>query len=127
MTTVKYNVPNISCGHCVHTIQMEVGDLDGVSSVQASSQKSSKGLLATGKRAHGTSPKESAQGQAVEVLRTAIIESRNHPRLLEPLQRIVDGFVDFEHLVGPGDFEHHPRFFLKTGDLHVAAPLADSL
>ena len=38
MTTVKYNVPTISCGHCVHTIQMEVSDLDGVTSVQASSQ-----------------------------------------------------------------------------------------
>lgn len=36
MTTVKYNVPNISCGHCVHTIQMEVSDLAGVKSVVAS-------------------------------------------------------------------------------------------
>jgi copper chaperone CopZ len=31
--TVK--VPNISCGHCVHTIQMEVGELEGVNSVMA--------------------------------------------------------------------------------------------
>lgn len=31
--TVK--VPNISCGHCVHTIQMEVGELEGVNSVVA--------------------------------------------------------------------------------------------
>ena len=38
MTTVKYNVPNISCGHCVHTIQMEVGDLEGVQSVNASNE-----------------------------------------------------------------------------------------
>jgi len=38
MTTVKYNVPNISCGHCVHTIQMEVADLAGVQSVKASSE-----------------------------------------------------------------------------------------
>lgn len=36
MTTVKYEVPNISCGHCVHTIQMEVGDMAGVESVKAS-------------------------------------------------------------------------------------------
>ncbi len=36
MTTVTYSVPNISCGHCVHTIQMEVGDMDGVESVVAS-------------------------------------------------------------------------------------------
>lgn len=35
MTTVKYSVPNISCGHCVHTIQMEVSDLEGVQSVKA--------------------------------------------------------------------------------------------
>lgn len=35
MTTVKYTVPNISCGHCVNTIQMEVADLEGVRSVQA--------------------------------------------------------------------------------------------
>jgi copper chaperone len=38
MTTVKYNVPTISCGHCVHTIQMEVGELAGVSSVKASEE-----------------------------------------------------------------------------------------
>ena len=38
MTTVKYNVPKISCGHCVHTIQMEVGDLEGVQSVKASNE-----------------------------------------------------------------------------------------
>jgi copper chaperone CopZ len=36
MTTVTYNIPNISCGHCVHTIKMEVGDLAGVESVDAS-------------------------------------------------------------------------------------------
>lgn len=38
MTTVKYTVPNISCGHCVHTIKMEVGDLAGVQSVEASQE-----------------------------------------------------------------------------------------
>ena len=36
MTTVTYNIPNISCGHCVHTIKMEVSDLAGVESVEAS-------------------------------------------------------------------------------------------
>ncbi len=35
MTDVKYTVPNISCGHCVHTIQMELADLAGVKSVVA--------------------------------------------------------------------------------------------
>ncbi|MBN1372116.1 MAG: heavy-metal-associated domain-containing protein [Anaerolineaceae bacterium] len=36
MKTVIYNIPNISCGHCVHTITTEISDLDGVQSVQAS-------------------------------------------------------------------------------------------
>lgn len=35
MKTVKYFVPNISCGHCVHTIQSEVSELAGVTSVKA--------------------------------------------------------------------------------------------
>jgi copper chaperone CopZ len=35
MTTITYSVPNISCGHCVHTIQTEVADLAGVKSVKA--------------------------------------------------------------------------------------------
>jgi copper chaperone len=35
MTTVKYQVPAINCMHCVHTIQTEVADLPGVSSVKA--------------------------------------------------------------------------------------------
>ncbi len=28
-------IPNISCGHCVHTIESELGDLAGVVSVKA--------------------------------------------------------------------------------------------
>lgn len=35
MTTVTYSIPNISCGHCVHTIQSEVSELAGVVSVSA--------------------------------------------------------------------------------------------
>lgn len=35
MTTVTYQVPNISCGHCVHTIQMELGELEGIKVVKA--------------------------------------------------------------------------------------------
>jgi copper chaperone CopZ len=35
MTTLTLNVPNISCGHCVHTIQTEVGELPGVQKVVA--------------------------------------------------------------------------------------------
>lgn len=36
MTTVTYNIPGINCGHCVQTIQMEVGEMPGVESVEAS-------------------------------------------------------------------------------------------
>jgi copper chaperone len=35
MTTVTYSVPAIHCGHCTHTIEMEVGELKGVQSVKA--------------------------------------------------------------------------------------------
>lgn len=35
MTTKTFTVPNISCGHCTHTIQMELSDLAGVKSVAA--------------------------------------------------------------------------------------------
>jgi copper chaperone CopZ len=35
MTTVTYSIPNISCNHCVHTIQSEVSELAGVTSVSA--------------------------------------------------------------------------------------------
>ena len=38
MTTVTYSVPNISCGHCVNTIQMEVGDMAGVETVTANNE-----------------------------------------------------------------------------------------
>jgi copper chaperone CopZ len=30
-----YSVPAIHCGHCTHTIEMEVGELQGVQSVKA--------------------------------------------------------------------------------------------
>jgi len=36
MSTVTYQIPNISCMHCVHTIQSEVSELRGVESVVAS-------------------------------------------------------------------------------------------
>lgn len=35
MTTVNYSVPGIHCAHCTHTIELEVGELDGVQSVKA--------------------------------------------------------------------------------------------
>jgi copper chaperone CopZ len=34
-TTVTYNIPNINCNHCVHTITTELSDLPGVKMVQA--------------------------------------------------------------------------------------------
>jgi copper chaperone CopZ len=34
MTTKTVQVPNISCGHCVMTIEREVGGLNGVASVK---------------------------------------------------------------------------------------------
>lgn len=45
MTTLTVKAPNISCGHCVHTIQDEVGELAGVKSVQA--QEDSKVVTVT--------------------------------------------------------------------------------
>jgi copper chaperone len=35
MNTVTYQVPAINCMHCVHTIQIEVADLEGVKTVKA--------------------------------------------------------------------------------------------
>jgi copper chaperone len=35
MNSVTYTVPAIHCGHCIHTIEMEVGELQGVQSVKA--------------------------------------------------------------------------------------------
>ena len=35
MTTVTYSIPNINCGHCIHTIQNELSELDGVVEVNA--------------------------------------------------------------------------------------------
>jgi copper chaperone len=35
MTTVTYNVPAIHCGNCTKTIEMEIGELQGVQSVKA--------------------------------------------------------------------------------------------
>jgi copper chaperone len=35
MKTVTYAIPAIHCAHCTHTIEMEVGELEGVQSVKA--------------------------------------------------------------------------------------------
>jgi len=39
MNTSIYNVPNINCMHCVQTIKTELGELEGVSSVEAWADK----------------------------------------------------------------------------------------
>ncbi len=33
MISITYSVPNISCNHCVHTINTELSELPGVKSV----------------------------------------------------------------------------------------------
>ncbi len=38
MQTKTFKVPNISCEHCVHTIQTEVSELEGVKNVVASEE-----------------------------------------------------------------------------------------
>lgn len=35
MTTKTFVVPNISCGHCTHTIESELSEMAGVQSVKA--------------------------------------------------------------------------------------------
>lgn len=35
MSTKTFKVPNISCGHCVHTVEMEIGEIGGVTQVKA--------------------------------------------------------------------------------------------
>jgi copper chaperone len=38
MPEKTFTVPNISCGHCIMTIKNEVGELTGVSRVEADEQ-----------------------------------------------------------------------------------------
>jgi copper chaperone CopZ len=38
MNTITVKANDISCGHCVHTIQSEVGELPGVKNVAANEQ-----------------------------------------------------------------------------------------
>lgn len=51
MTTVTYSVPAMHCDHCTHTIEMEVGELQGVQAVKADlSTKSSDHVRYTRQR-----------------------------------------------------------------------------
>ena len=36
METITLSIPSINCSHCVHTINMELSELDGVSQVESS-------------------------------------------------------------------------------------------
>ena len=35
MDTISLKIPNISCGHCIHTIKMELMEMEGVTEVTA--------------------------------------------------------------------------------------------
>jgi len=35
MENKTFLVPNINCGHCTHTVEMELGDINGVQTVKA--------------------------------------------------------------------------------------------
>jgi copper chaperone len=38
MQSKTFKIDNISCGHCVHTIKTELGELEGVTSVEANQE-----------------------------------------------------------------------------------------
>jgi copper chaperone CopZ len=39
MESKTVDIPNINCGHCTHTIEMELGDMAGVQTVKADMEK----------------------------------------------------------------------------------------
>jgi len=39
METDTFSVPNISCGHCVMSIQRELGEIEGISKVEGDPEK----------------------------------------------------------------------------------------
>lgn len=41
MNSVVYQVPGISCGHCVKAIEMELGELEGIIKVTADAESRS--------------------------------------------------------------------------------------
>ena len=45
MSSVTYQIPNITCNHCVQSIKMEVSDLVGVTSVEADAETKSATVI----------------------------------------------------------------------------------
>ncbi len=45
MEKTIFNIPNISCGHCVNSIKNELNDLDGVQSVDGNPDSKSVTVL----------------------------------------------------------------------------------
>jgi len=41
MQQIKYEIPNISCGHCVNSIQVELSNLPGIKGAWADSETKS--------------------------------------------------------------------------------------
>ena len=39
MKTVNYTIPSIHCMHCAHAIKLELGEINGVSSVEVDIQR----------------------------------------------------------------------------------------
>jgi copper ion binding protein len=39
MEATKFSIPNISCGHCVMTIERELGEIEGVAKVKGDASK----------------------------------------------------------------------------------------
>lgn len=38
MTKITYNIPSISCNHCVRTIEFEINEVQGVEEVKADAE-----------------------------------------------------------------------------------------
>jgi len=65
LNTLELNIPNISCQHCVHTVEMEIGELDGVKTVTVDLEKKQATV--------------SYQGPAMEEKIRQLLEDINYP------------------------------------------------
>ena len=62
MNSVTLNIPNISCGHCVHTIKTELSDLEGIKSVEANHETKTATVVFT-----NPATEESIKSMLVEI------------------------------------------------------------